>query len=421
MGKEGVVRIFINEPNVRIACRNLWKVFGADPEKIIRDFDDYDPSISKTELLKKTGCVIGVRDADFTINEGEIFVVMGLSGSGKSTLLRLINRLHEPTQGRVFIDGEDITAVSQNELREIRRKKTGMVFQSFALLPHRRVIDNVEFGLDIQGVEKSKRRRKAREMLELVGLKGWERSYPRELSGGMKQRVGLARALAVDPEILLMDEAFSALDPLIRRQMQNEFINLIRIVNKTIVFVTHDLQEALRLADRIAIMKFGAIVQMGTPEEIVLHPETDYVAEFVKDLPKMKFITAHSIMLEPDRWIVDERKTVSSIVKRMDDRNLWYMFVVDGSGRIKGAVNYRDLTDVHADPDKPPRNGDLIDSYPTASLKTFMEELPGIAAKKRIPIAVLDDERRVKGIITREHLLDAISRKEELEQKEIHE
>jgi len=218
--------------STRIRCVDLWKVFGPNPERVIDQWSMLDPDITKTELLDKTGCVVGVRDASFSIAEGEIFVLMGLSGSGKSTLLRCINRLHEPTHGKVFIDDQEVTSLSFQELRNLRSKKTGMVFQHFALLPHRRVIENVGYGLEIQGIGKAKRESKAMESLELVGLKGWEKSYPHELSGGMQQRVGLARALATDPEILLMDEAFSALDPLIRRQMQDEFINLIKVVKR---------------------------------------------------------------------------------------------------------------------------------------------------------------------------------------------
>jgi len=406
--------------NVKICCEDLWKVFGPEPEKIIDDWGKYDLNISKTDLLKKTGCVVGVRDVSFSVKEGELFVVMGLSGSGKSTLLRLINRLHEPTKGRVYIDDQEVTALNQQDLRELRRKKSGMVFQSFALLPNRKVVDNVAFGLEIQGVEKKERHKRAFEVIELVGLKGWENSYPSELSGGMQQRVGLARALAPDPEILFMDEAFSALDPLIRRQMQDEFIKLIRIVKKTIIFVTHDLYEALKLADRIAVMKFGEIVQLGSPEEIVLHPETDYVADFVRDLPKMKFITASSIMMEPGKWIVRKNDNVSKIIKKMDDLNLWYSFVSEGDGRIIGATYYRTLT-FYKDKNKPVEDSDIIKDIPTASKDTFMEKLPGMAAKTSIPIAVLDDRRHALGFIPREHLLDAISREEELTQTEVEE
>jgi glycine betaine/proline transport system ATP-binding protein len=398
----------MNEESVtRIRCEGLWKVFGPDPERVIEEWDAFDSNITKTELLDKTGCVVGVRDASFTIAEGEIFVIMGLSGSGKSTLLRCINRLHEPTRGKVLIDDQDVTELSSNELRGLRRTKTGMVFQHFALLPHRRVIENVGYGLEVQGVGKVERESKAMESLELVGLKGWERSYPHELSGGMQQRVGLARALATDPEILLMDEAFSALDPLIRRQIQDEFINLIRVVKKTIVFVTHDLYEALRLAKRIAVMKFGAIQQIGTPAEIVLHPETDYVAEFVQDLPKVKFVTAKDIMEKPERWVVNPEHSITEMINKMDRENIWYVFLVGEDQIVQGVVDYRTLTSGNGD--KRLKSENIMSEFPTQRLDTFLENLVAVAAKATIPIAVTDREDRIAGVVSRERLLEALS------------
>jgi glycine betaine/proline transport system ATP-binding protein len=391
----------------RIRCDDLWKVFGPAPQKVIDEWDSFDPDITKTELLEKTGCVVGVRDATFSVGEGEIFVLMGLSGSGKSTLLRCINRLHEPSHGKVFIDDQDVTSLSLQDLRDLRRKKTGMVFQHFALLPHRRVIENVGYGLEVQGADKAERESKAMEALELVGLKGWERSYPHELSGGMKQRVGLARALATDPEILLMDEAFSALDPLIRRQMQDEFIKLLQVVKKTIVFVTHDLYEALRLANRIAVMKFGAIQQIGTPAEIVLHPETDYVAEFVQDLPKVKFVTAKDIMEEPEKWLVKPGHSVSEMINKMDRENIWYAFLVGEDQRVQGVVDYRLLSGENGD--KGLDMEKVITEFPTERLNAFLEHLVSVAAKSMIPIAVTDSQDRIAGVISRERLLEALS------------
>jgi glycine betaine/proline transport system ATP-binding protein len=237
-----------------------------------------------------------VRDVSFDVDAGEVFVVMGLSGSGKSTLVRMVNRIHDPTAGQVLIDGEDVLQVGEERLREIRRKKISMVFQHFGLLPHRRIVDNVAFGLEVQGVEKDQRLRSAHEVLDKVGLGGWANAYPDELSGGMQQRVGLARALANDPEILLFDEPFSALDPLIRRDMQDEMLKLQRDLRKTMIFITHDLAEALKLGNRIAIMKDGRFVQVGTPEEIVAHPADDYVADFTRDVPRAHVLTARSIM-----------------------------------------------------------------------------------------------------------------------------
>jgi len=266
-----------------ICCKNLWKIFGPDPEKALHKASN---GASKEQILEETGHVIAVKDASFEVRENEIFVVMGLSGSGKSTLVRCINRLIEPTSGEILIEDAEIARMSDTELRELRRHKLSMVFQNFGLLPHRSVLDNIAFGLEVRGDSRKDRRAKAFQALELVGLKGWEKSHIYELSGGMQQRVGLARALAVGPKTLLMDEPFSALDPLIRRQMQDEFLTMSSVMEKTVIFITHDLIEALKLGDRIAIMRDGEIVQIGTPEEIVGKPADDYVSEFVKDVPR---------------------------------------------------------------------------------------------------------------------------------------
>ena len=276
-----------------VACRGLWKVYGANARKVV---GSPDADLPRAELLAKTGCVVAVRDVSFEVAPGEVFVVMGLSGSGKSTLVRMVNRLHDPTAGQIRIDGEDLLELPPDRLREVRRRKVSMVFQHFGLLPHRRIVDNVAFGLEVQGIEREDRERKAVEVLDVVGLGGWAQHYPDELSGGMQQRVGLARALATDPEIMLFDEPFSALDPLIRRDMQDEVIRLQREVRKTMIFITHDLAEALKLGDRIAIMKDGRFVQVGTPEEVVAHPADDYVADFTKDVPRAHVLTARAIM-----------------------------------------------------------------------------------------------------------------------------
>jgi len=276
-----------------VSCRGLWKVYGPHPERIV---GSPEADLPRPELLEKTGCVAAIKDVSFDVAPGEVFVVMGLSGSGKSTLVRMINRLHDPTAGEIVVDGEDVLTISAERLRELRRRKISMVFQHFGLLPHRRIVDNVAFGLEVQGMEREDRERKAVEVLEVVGLGGWAQHYPDELSGGMQQRVGLARALATDPEIMLFDEPFSALDPLIRRDMQDEVIRLQREVRKTMIFITHDLAEALKLGDRIAIMKDGRFVQVGTPEEVVAHPADDYVADFTKDVPRAHVLTARAIM-----------------------------------------------------------------------------------------------------------------------------
>jgi glycine betaine/proline transport system ATP-binding protein len=283
----------VDGSEVTVACRNVWKVYGPKAERIV---GSPEAALSRQELLEKTGCVAAVRDVSFDVGVGEVFVVMGLSGSGKSTLVRMINRLHDPTSGQVLIDGDDIVAMDPERLRELRRRKISMVFQHFGLLPHRTILDNVAFGLEVQGADQATRRARSDEVLERVGLGSWGRSYPDELSGGMQQRVGLARALANDPEIMLFDEPFSALDPLIRRDMQDEVIRLQKEVKKTMIFITHDLMEALKLGDRIAIMKDGAFVQVGTPEEVVAHPADDYVADFTRDVPRAHVLTVRSIM-----------------------------------------------------------------------------------------------------------------------------
>jgi glycine betaine/proline transport system ATP-binding protein len=279
-----------------LTVRDLWKIFGNRADKII---GTPDAELSRAELQAKTGCVVGVKDVSFDVSPGEVFVVMGLSGSGKSTLVRCLTRLIEPTAGQVVIDGRDIVSASESELRDLRRTHTAMVFQHFGLLPHKQVLDNVAYGLEIRGVGKKERRAKAEEVVELVGLSGFEHSYPDQLSGGMQQRVGLARALAGDPSLMLFDEPFSALDPLIRRDMQNEVIRLHRELGKTMVFITHDLQEALRLGDRILIMRDGAIIQIGTPDEVVAAPADDYVRDFVSEVPRSHVLTLKWVMREP--------------------------------------------------------------------------------------------------------------------------
>ena len=279
-----------------LSVQGLWKVFGPKPERIV---GSPEADLPRGELLAKTGCTVAVKDVSFDVAPGEVFVVMGLSGSGKSTLVRCLTRLIEPTAGRVEIGGDDVLAMSGDKLRGLRRNHVSMVFQHFGLLPHRQVIDNVAYGLEVRGEPKAKRMSRAQEMVDLVGLSGNERSYPDQLSGGMQQRVGLARALANDPTVMLFDEPFSALDPLIRRDMQNEVIRLHHEVGKTMVFITHDLAEALKLGDRILVMRDGAVVQIATPAEVVAHPADDYVRDFVSDVPRSHVLTLRYVMREP--------------------------------------------------------------------------------------------------------------------------
>ena len=285
---------------ILIDCQSLWKVFGKRSAEAIKAITGQ--GLGKQEVLKQYGCVVGVSDASLQVRRGEIFCIMGLSGSGKSTLIRLLNRLIEPSLGKVMVKGRDIATMDAAALREIRARHIGMVFQSVALLPQRNVLENAAFGLEVQGVPREERNRAAEASLDKVGLSDWKLRYPSELSGGMQQRVGLARALTSDPEIILMDEPFSALDPLIRRQLQDEFRQLTKELGKSAVFITHDLDEAIRIGDRIAIMKDGVIIQVGTAEEIVMNPADQYVADFVAGISRLHLVKAHSVMIAPGEW-----------------------------------------------------------------------------------------------------------------------
>ncbi len=331
-------------PEAALSVRDLWKIFGAGSEKII---GTEDADLSRADLKAKTGCVMGVKDVSFDVSPGEVFVVMGLSGSGKSTLVRLLTRLIEPTQGSIVMNGQDISSASEAQLRDLRRKHVSMVFQHFGLLPHRRVVDNVAYGLEIRGMSKRERRAKAFQVVELVGLAGYENSYPDQLSGGMQQRVGLARALANDPDLLLFDEPFSALDPLIRRDMQNEVIRLHHELGKTMVFITHDLAEALKLGDRILIMRDGEIVQVGTPDQVVGAPADDYVKEFVSDVPKSHVLTLRWVMRPADDTVgADAPVLQQNVVVREAARAVLAsqgpVRVADGD-RIVGMVDDEDI------------------------------------------------------------------------------
>ena len=331
-----------DSPTIRVD--GLWKVFGPHAERLV---GSPDADLSRSELRAKTGCTVAVKDVTFEVDAGEVFVVMGLSGSGKSTLVRCLTRLVDPTAGRVWLGGEDILAASGSRLREVRRTKFSMVFQHFGLLPHRRVIDNIAYALEVNGVSRDARHARAREVIELVGLQGYEQAYPEQLSGGMQQRVGLARALAVDPEVMFLDEPFSALDPLIRRDMQAEVMRLHRDLGKTMVFITHDLAEAMKLGDRIAIMRDGAIVQVGTPEELIANPVDDYVADFTQDIPKSHVLTLRSIArpASADERAADPALPASTIVRDATSAILAAdgpVRVVDGDSEV-GVVGPSDV------------------------------------------------------------------------------
>ncbi len=333
-------------PEKKLVCRNVWKIFGAGAEEIVRPGR---PSPSPEELAQ-AGLVGAVRDVNLEVGSGEIFVIMGLSGSGKSTLVRCLSRLVEPTAGEILFNGENLLAASDARMIEIRRHRMGMVFQHFALLPHLTVLANVAFPLEVQGVARAAREARASELVELVGLSGKEGFYPRHLSGGQQQRVGIARSLSVEPELWFLDEPFSALDPLIRREMQDEFIRLQSVLRKTIVFITHDFDEAIRLADRIAVMKDGAIVQAGTPEDIVLNPATSYVAEFTKNVPRAKVVKVGSVMRaiegEPAAGPTVRPESTVSDAAPLFARANGSISVVDKAGRPVGQLGREVVVDL---------------------------------------------------------------------------
>lgn len=329
---------------VKLSCRNVWKLFGSDPGAFLMRHE-YRPD---NAAIAEAGLIGAVCDASIEVREGEIFVIMGLSGSGKSTLVRCLSRLIEPTDGEVIFEGQDLLRASEAEMIEIRRHKMGMVFQHFALLPHLTVLANVAFPLEVQGVSRADREARAMEVIDLVGLKGREGYYPRELSGGQQQRVGIARSLAVEPEIWFLDEPFSALDPLIRREMQDEFMRLQNMLRKTIVFITHDFDEAIRLADRIAIMKDGWIIQIGTPEQLVTAPADDYVAEFTKEIPRAKVLSAASVMEKPGGDYAGEvpaDSRVADIAAEVEAADKPFA-VVDGTGKVVGQITRQAVIDV---------------------------------------------------------------------------
>ena len=330
-----------------IECRNLWKIFGARANEAMAAIKQRN--LSKTQVQEEFDCVVGVLDASFSVAQGEIFCIMGLSGSGKSTLIRHVNRLIEPTSGQIIIGDQDVGALSSGRLRELRASKIGMVFQNMALLPHRNVLDNVAYALEVRGMGKQERYEVAAKALDAVDLNGWDRSYPDELSGGMQQRVGLARAIAADPDILLMDEPFSALDPLIRRQLQDQFVDLAARMKKTTLFITHDLDEAIRIGDRIAIMKDGELVQIGTPEQIVTQPADDYVADFVAGISNLHLVTASRVMQSIEQYQAEHGDVDSAnCLKAKSDDNLDTLInlsidsdhpiIVEDDGKLVGIV-----------------------------------------------------------------------------------
>ena len=396
-----------------LEVRNLYKIFGHKPKD--RALPMVKKGESKATILKKTGCTVGINDASFEVKKGEIFVIMGLSGSGKSTVIRCLNRLIEPTSGEVLIDGENIVDLDAKQLREVRRKKLSMVFQRFGLLPHRTVIDNVAFGLEVQGVPKEERYEKAKEAIKTVGLSAYQDQMTQALSGGMQQRVGLARALANDPEILLMDEAFSALDPLIRVQLQDELLELQSRMHKTIVFITHDLDEALKLGGRIAIMKDGAIVQIGTPEDILTNPADQYVEDFVENVDRSRVITTGSIMKKTK--VAYDSYGPHQCIRMMKEFGSSTLFVVDENRDYKGYITIDDAAELAKtippaeDTDTNKHIRSIIRSdAPTATADVAISEVVGVASKTILPIVILaDNQKGFLGIVSRPTILAALS------------
>ncbi|WP_436335381.1 glycine/proline betaine ABC transporter ATP-binding protein OpuAA [Bacillus velezensis] len=392
----------LDEKPIKIKVENVSKVFGKQAKKAIQMLSS---GKNKKEILKATGSTVGVNQANFDVYDGEIFVIMGLSGSGKSTLVRLLNRLIEPTAGNIYIDGDMITNMSKDQLREVRRKKISMVFQKFALFPHRTILENTEYGLELQGVDKKEREQKALDSLKLVGLEGFEHQFPDQLSGGMQQRVGLARALTNDPDILLMDEAFSALDPLIRKDMQDELLDLHDSVGKTIIFITHDLDEALRIGDRIVLMKDGNIVQIGTPEEILMSPSNEYVEKFVEDVDLSKVLTAGHIMKRAETVRIDKGPRVA--LQLMKNLGISSIYAVDKQKQLLGVIHAADAKKaVESDLSLQ----DILNTeFTTVHESTYLTEIFDVVSDANIPIAVTDDKDRMKGIVVKGALIGALS------------
>ena len=392
----------------KLVASELFKIFGSKPERALALIE---AGKDKNAIQQETGNVVGVHSASFSVNAGEIFVVMGLSGSGKSTLVRLLNRLIEPTAGSVMIDGEDITKMGKNALIEVRRRKISMVFQSFALLPNRTVLSNVCFGLEVAGVPAAEQTRRAMESIEAVGLAPYAQSLPDELSGGMRQRVGLARALATDPEILLMDEAFSALDPLIRTEMQDELLRLQREHARTIVFITHDLDEAMRIGDRIAIMEGGAIVQIGTPEEIVQKPANDYVRSFFYGVDVTRVFTAGDAARRNLVTVIERPGVgIRAAIDRLDEHDRDYGLVIDRDRRVQGMVTTDTLREELKRSAEPRYANAFVEGCAPIRNDTPLADLIGPVAESRYPVPVIDDKGRYVGAISKTTLLKLLDR-----------
>lgn len=387
----------------KIKVEHVTKIFGKHINNALKLVEQKK---DKTEILKQTGATIGVYDASFTVNEGEIFVIMGLSGSGKSTLVRLLNHLIEPTSGNIFIDGENISKMNKKQLQNIRREKMSMVFQNFGLFPQRTVLANTEYGLEVRGIAKEERRARAEKALENAGLLPYKDQYPSQLSGGMQQRVGLARALANDPDILLMDEAFSALDPLIRKDMQDELMDLQQKVRKTIIFITHDLNEALRIGDRIALMKDGKIIQIGTGEDILTNPANDYVRTFLEDVDRSKVLTVENAMIRPISVNV-ELDGPKVALQRMREEEVSVLVAVNKKREFMGYITADDALEAAKRGEKDV-NGILKTDMPTVPSDMLIQDVLGLISESPTPIAVIKEEKLV-GVLIRGVVIQSLA------------
>ena len=394
----------------KLEVKHLTKIFGKRQKQAL---EMVQQAKSKTEILEKTGATVGVYDVNFEVQTGEIFVIMGLSGSGKSTLIRLLNRLIDPTSGDIYIDGQDVAKMSEEELRDVRRHKLNMVFQNFGLFPHRTILENTEFGLEVRGVDKEERTRLAEQALDNAGLLSFKDQYPDQLSGGMQQRAGLARALANNPDILLMDEAFSALDPLIRREMQDELLDLQAEHERTIIFITHDLNEALRIGDRIAIMADGQIMQIGTGEEILTNPANDFVREFVEDVDRSKVLTAQNIMTTPLTTNIDiDGPTVA--LNRMKKEEVSMLLAVDRKRHLKGSLTAEAARDARK---QHQALAEVIDkNVRKVTQETLITDIFPLIYDSPAPLAVVDDKDKLVGVIIKGRVIEALANTTESEE-----
>lgn len=403
---------------VKLKVEDLTIIFGKNKEKAL---ELLDKGLSKKEILEKTGCTVGINKASFEIYEGEFFVIMGLSGSGKSTLLRCLNRLNEPTAGKVYINNDNITDKNNKDLLEVRRTEMSMVFQKFGLLPHHTVLSNAAFGLEIRGESKTIREEKAQKALDIVGLNGFENQLPSQLSGGMQQRVGLARALANDPEVLLMDEAFSALDPLIKSEMQDQLLELQETLQKTIVFITHDLDEAIKIGDRIVIMKDGVIEQIGTAEDILTNPASDYVKAFVEKVDRKTIITAKSLMFDKPTVVRFRKDGPEGALRKMRTTGLETLPVVDLQNKFLGFVTLNDIVQI-AKKKEPTVESVINSNVPSVYQEATVEEMLPLISGSKSAIAVVDETNKFLGLVTQLSLIieaTKFNEKEIIELKEI--